>query len=153
MKKILLSAFVIVTFVAYVIHKRTEGSADVNVVIPQPSNVPASPASSTPSTPSTSPVSQGKYKDGAYTGNVTDAFYGNVQVKAIIQNGKIADVQFLQYPNDRRTSIEINSQAMPVLTAEAIKVQSAEVDTVTGATQTSQAFKQSLQSALDQAHT
>jgi len=60
-------------------------------------------------------------------------------------------VQFLDYPHDRRTSIEINSQATPMLTAQAIQVQSAQVDGVSGATQTSRAFRESLQSALSQA--
>ena len=98
----------------------------------------------------TSPM-MGKYKDGTYTGIVADAFYGNVQVQAVIQNGKIATVTFLQYPNDRRTSVMINGQAMPLLTQEAIQAQSAQVDGVSGATQTSRAFIESLTSALNQA--
>src|ERR1035437_3582237 len=63
------------------------------------------------------------YKDGTYTGNPADAIYGTIQVKAIIQNGKITDVQFLQYPSDRSRSIAINTLAMPNLTQEAIQVQ------------------------------
>lgn len=93
----------------------------------------------------------GKYKDGEYTGTVADAFYGNIQVKAIISGGKITDVQFLQYPNDRSTSIMINTQAMPMLKQEAITAQSANVDIVSGATDSSNAFIQSLGSALSQA--
>jgi uncharacterized protein with FMN-binding domain len=89
-----------------------------------------------------------RYKDGVYTGNPADALYGNIQVKAIITNGRITDVQFLQYPSDRNTSVQINSQAMPFLKQEAILVQSAQVNIVTGATDTSQAFIQSLNSAL-----
>ncbi len=94
----------------------------------------------------------GLYKDGTYDGPVVDAYYGNVQVEAIVQGGKIADVKFLDYPQDRRTSRFINSQAMPWLTQEAVQVQNANVDLISGATFTSQAFVQSLQSALDQAH-
>jgi uncharacterized protein with FMN-binding domain len=92
------------------------------------------------------------YKDGQYAGNVTNAFFGNVQVKAIIQGGKITDVQWLEYPNDRRTSQEINAQATPWLKTEAIQAQSAQVDIISGATLTSEAFIQSLGSALNQAH-
>ena len=94
------------------------------------------------------PMMRGLYADGSYTGTAADAYYGLVQVKAIIANGKIADVQFLQYPNDHSTSQEINSQAMPLLTQEAIQAQSANVSGVSGATETSIAFKQSLASAL-----
>jgi uncharacterized protein with FMN-binding domain len=101
--------------------------------------------------PTLAPLAQAGYKDGEYAGPVTDAYYGLVQVKAVIQQGKIADVQFLQYPNDRRTSIRINNVAMPYLITEAIQVQSAEVDIISGATLTSRAFAESLQSALDTA--
>ena len=96
-------------------------------------------------------MNRGQYKDGTYTGSVEDAFYGNIQVQVTISNGKISDVQFLQYPNDRSTSIMINSQAMPLLKQEAITAQSASVDIVSGATDSSQAFIQSLTNALSQA--
>lgn len=99
----------------------------------------------------TQTTTTGKYKNGTYTGNVADAYYGNVEVKAIITNGKISDVVFLQYPNDRSTSIEINTQAMPLLKSEAIQAQSASVNIVSGATETSGAFKESLANALSQA--
>ena len=95
--------------------------------------------------------SQGMYKDGTYTGSVADAYYGNVQVQVMVQGGKIADVQFLQYPNTHSTSVMINSQAMPYLKSEALQVQSANVNIVSGATETSLAFQQSLADALTQA--
>lgn len=91
------------------------------------------------------------YKNGTYIGSIADAYYGNVQVRLIIAGGKITDVQFLAYPNDRQTSLSINTQAIPDLKNEAIVAQSANVDIVSGATATSQAFVQSLQSALSQA--
>lgn len=94
---------------------------------------------------------KGAYKDGAYTGPEIDAFYGLVRVKAVIQNGKITDVQFLEYPSDRRTSVRINTIAMPYLKTEAIQAQSARVNIISGATLTSEAFAQSLQSALNTA--
>ncbi|HET9174406.1 MAG TPA: FMN-binding protein [Candidatus Saccharimonadales bacterium] len=100
------------------------------------------PAASSPST---------MYKDGTYTGSVADAYYGNVEVKATITNGKITDVSFLQYPKTHATSVMINQQAMPYLKQEAIKAQSANVQVISGATFTSQAFQQSLQAALSQA--
>lgn len=162
MKKIFLSLTIILTFIFYSLHQRFEDSSKTNTVVS--SNISSSipEATSTPEAGSTpaevnqnlpqvvQPVS-GQYKNGKYTGDVTDAYYGNVQVKAIITGGKITDVQFLQYPNDRRTSIMINTQAMPYLTQEAIQAQNANVDTISGASQTSRAFRESLQSALDQA--
>lgn len=112
-----------------------------------PTNVPATPV---PVLPTATPDSI--YKDGTYIGPVVDAYYGNVQVEAIVQGGKITTVQFLDYPQDRRTSRFINQQATPWLTEEAVQVQSANVDLISGATFTSQAFVMSLDSALRQAH-
>jgi uncharacterized protein with FMN-binding domain len=82
---------------------------------------------------------------------VADAQWGVVQVQVVIQNGEIINVQFLQYPNERNRSVEINSYADPILVNEAIQAQSAKVDIVSGATDTSQAFIQSLSNALSQA--
>ncbi len=90
-------------------------------------------------------------KDGTYTGSTVDVNWGYVQVQATIQGGKISNVQFLQYPSDRRTSVRINSFAVPYLQQEAIQAQSANVDIITGATLTSEGFQQSLQDALTQA--
>jgi uncharacterized protein with FMN-binding domain len=88
------------------------------------------------------------FKNGTYNGPEVDAFYGLVQVQVVIQNGKISNVQFLDYPHDRRTSQRINDQVMPWLTQEAIQAQSANVDIISGATLTSEAFANSLQAAL-----
>jgi len=111
-------------------------------------------SSSTPPPPppaGSSAATRGQYKDGTYTGSPADAFYGNIQVDVTVTNGKISDVQFLQYPNDRGTSVMINQQAMPYLRQEAIQTQSSPVDIVSGATDSSGAFNQSLASALNQA--
>lgn len=91
------------------------------------------------------------YNDGAYIGPVVDAYYGNIQVKAIISNGQLTDIQFLDYPQDRNTSVRINSYALPILRQEAIQAQSANVNAVSGASATSPAFIESLTSALNQA--
>lgn len=91
------------------------------------------------------------YQNGEHIGPLVDAYYGNVQVKAVIEGGRITDVVFMDYPHDRQTSERINQQAMPYLKQEAIQAQNAEVDVVTGATQTSLAFRKSLKSALEKA--
>lgn len=109
------------------------------------------PNTATATTPSAKPKTLGQYTDGSYTGTPADAYYGTVQIKVVITNGALADMQFLQYPSDRDTSRYINSQAIPLLFQEAIQAQSAQVDGVSGASFTSQAFKQSLASALTQA--
>lgn len=166
MKKLLLSLSVIIVFALFSWHQQNE-LADIRVgSVPSsgsvtPTDTPTPTTSQSSSTPTTTvtltdtptpiPPSNGRYKNGTYTGSVADAFYGNIQVQVSIQNGKIADVQFLQYPNDRRTSVEINTQAMPYLRQEAIAAQNAQVDIVSGATDSSKAFRESLGSALAQA--
>ncbi len=122
----------------------------------QPAPPPAEPQvrpSATPSVaqPTPATASQGQYKNGTYTGPVADAQWGYLQVQAVIQNGKLTNVQILEYPSDRRTSQRINSQALPWLQQEAIQAQSANVDIISGATLTSEAFAQSLQVALNSA--
>jgi uncharacterized protein with FMN-binding domain len=149
-----LSLSVIGIFIFYSAYKQNNSAMLASVITPTspPPNPSPNPTniSSTNSPTGVPPTStpSGQYKDGVYTGDTVDVFYGNVQVQATIQNGKISDVKFLQYPNDRRTSQEISSQAMPMLQSEAIQAQSASVDGVSGATSTSQGFIASLGSAL-----
>lgn len=157
MKKYLQITAVILLFGALVLFRQLKGSDDTPVVGNGLNNTTApqtmqdnSTATTSPTTPAAANIGK-TYKDGTYTGSVTDAYYGNVQVQVTISNGKITDVQFLQYPNDNRTSQFVNSQAMPLLRSEALQAQSANVDIVSGASQTSQAFQQSLSSALQQA--
>jgi uncharacterized protein with FMN-binding domain len=91
------------------------------------------------------------YKDGEFTGDPAEILWGMIQVKAVIQSGKIADVQFLQMPSDRARSVEITDLAKPLLKSEAIKAQSAQVDLVSSATMTSLGFREALASALEKA--
>ncbi|HUZ92703.1 MAG TPA: FMN-binding protein [Candidatus Paceibacterota bacterium] len=126
-------------------------NAPAAATIQKTASQPIAIASTPTPTPTPTPKPKGLYADGSYNGSVADAYYGNVQVQAVVQGGKITDVRFLQYPDTHGTSIYINSQAMPYLTQEAIQAQSANVDIVSGATDTSMAFQQSLASALTQA--
>lgn len=177
MKKFLLSFFVTFASAVYVFAQyKQNGNTSAEHVVPSsaesvPPLVPPSAFIKTPPvspptssrqqppagepplspTPTPTPVSRGQYADGSYVGSVADAYYGYVQVKATVQGGKITAVDFLRYPNDRRTSEYINSQAMPYLESEALQAQSAQVDTVSGATDTSMAFRESLASALAKA--
>lgn len=151
-KKALLVGFVAISYALYSYSQRHDSSSAVappSTTTQNTGGVGTSGSSASSGSTSTQPTSA--YKDGTYTGNAADAYYGNIQVKAVIQGGKITDVIFLQYPNDRSNSVRINTQAMPYLKQEAIQAQSAEVDTVTGATDTSIAFQQSMRTALAQA--
>ena len=148
-KKIILYGFVIVSFVLYSLGLRHDDSKPV-VTMPKSNTTNSLSSAITTSSGGTNNTVPG-YKDGKYTGVAADALYGNIQVEATISGGKITDVQFLQYPNDRRNSVEINRQAMPMLKQEAIGVQTAHVNGVSGATDTFKAFVESLSSALAKA--
>ncbi|HUD02439.1 MAG TPA: FMN-binding protein [Candidatus Paceibacterota bacterium] len=130
----------------------TQTTTPTSTQTPTPTQVPT-PTPTPVVTPTPAPVvkPKGLYTDGTYTGSTADAYYGTVQVQVVIQNGKIVTVNFLQYPSDRRTSQYINAQAMPQLKSEAIAAQSANVSGVSGASDTSAAFIQSLGDALTQA--
>lgn len=93
----------------------------------------------------------GAFKDGTYTGSVADAIFGALQVKITVQGGALTDITFPQYPNDSGHTREVSNSSLPILRQEAISAQSANVHVVSGATQTSDAFKESLASALSQA--
>jgi uncharacterized protein with FMN-binding domain len=110
-----------------------------------------SSSSSSGNQPAANASASAAYKDGTYTGSTADAYYGNVQVAVTISGGKITNVKFLQYPNSHSASVYINQQVMPYLKQEAVQAQSANVQIISGATFTSQAFAQSLQNALRQA--
>lgn len=109
--------------------------------------------SSTASTPSTTANTAGssQYKDGSYTGTTASNQYDDIQVAVVISNGKITSIMTpVLYGNSARSE-EINSYAAPQLTGQAISAQSASIDGVSGASYTTQAYENSLQSALDQA--
>ncbi|HXN04280.1 MAG TPA: FMN-binding protein [Candidatus Acidoferrum sp.] len=125
-------------------------AADVSQASPTPS---ASPSPSDSSAPAPTPSSSGPtYKDGQYTGQDFQNQFGDTQVKVTISGGRITDVQALQLPYDRQRSAEISQYAAPQLHDEVLQAQSAQIDSLSGATYTSDSYAQSVQSALDQAH-
>ncbi|MCX4425486.1 FMN-binding protein [Streptomyces mirabilis] len=85
------------------------------------------------------------------TGDTVQTRWGPVQVRVTLKNGKITDVTAVSYPTDNPRDQEINSYAIPQLRREALAAQSAQIDSVSGASYTSDGYKQSLQSALDSA--
>lgn len=113
------------------------------------------PAATTPETPPTTPAPtttpKALYKDGSYTGPVTDAVFGEMQVKVTVSGGKITDVAMVKFPNDVANSIKINTNALVKWKTETIATQSAKINIVSGATESSVAFRQSLAAALEQA--
>ncbi|WP_212747020.1 FMN-binding protein [Sinomonas gamaensis] len=97
-------------------------------------------------------ASSSALKDGSYTGAIESTRFGNVQVQLVVSGGKITDVKALQLTDAERRSQMISATAAPILRSEVLQAQSGNVDTVSGATVTSDAYLSSLQAALDAAH-
>jgi uncharacterized protein with FMN-binding domain len=90
-------------------------------------------------------------KSGSFTGTAADTIFGPVQVRATVAGGKLTAVTVLQVPDRGGYEQNIVATDVPQLTSEALSAQSAHIESVSGATYTSQGYMQSLQSALDQA--
>jgi uncharacterized protein with FMN-binding domain len=87
-----------------------------------------------------------------YVGELAQVKWGPVQVAVVMSGGRITEVQVLQHPTGNKKDEQVNGMALPRLREETLAAQSADIDTVSGATFTSDGYRRSLQSALDAAH-
>ena len=101
-----------------------------------------------PAPPSPSP----QLRSATINGGVADTAYGPVQVQITLSGGHITRADAIQYPQGGSRDREINSYAVPQLDSETVQADSGQIDTVSGATYTSDGYRASLQSALDEAH-
>ncbi|MCX4987681.1 MULTISPECIES: FMN-binding protein [unclassified Streptomyces] len=109
----------------------------------------AEPAPNSPSTPSSSsPSSSSSSSSGAASrvvrGSTVTTAKGVVQVEVTFEGDTIGSVRMLQQPDHPQTTA-----AVPKLIEETLQAQSADIDTVSGATITSDGYVTSLQAALD----
>ena len=85
-------------------------------------------------------------------GSTVQTRFGPVQVAAVVGSNKtLCDVQVLAYPDGDRRSLSINQWALPVLRTQAVQSNGTNVAGVSGATVTANAYRTSLQAALDKA--
>ncbi len=89
---------------------------------------------------------------GTYAGTAVETRFGTVQVQVTIKAGVITDVTALHLTDQEQRSVQISARAAPLLRSEVLSAQSANVQTIGGATFTSEAYLTSLQAALDAAH-
>ncbi|MGW1048877.1 FMN-binding protein [Streptomyces sp. NPDC002521] len=104
----------------------------------------------TPSAPVSTPSassSSGSSSGTGVKGPTVNTSKGPVQVQVTFDGDRITAVRMLQQPNHPQTTA-----AVPKLVAETLNAQSADIDTVSGATITSDAYKKSLQAAIDSNH-
>ena len=125
---------------------------------PAPSSRAPAGTSSPQASSSTTPASAAKPTSTAsasaaktVTGDPVQTMYGPVEVRIIVRNGKVTSAAAVEYPDQDPRDAQINSYAIPALNSEAVSAGSARIDTVSGATYTSNGYISSLQSALDKA--
>lgn len=127
---------------------------------PSDTTTPSSSASSSPTaTPSSGTSGSTGSSSGASTSGVSGTFdgtttqtqFGPVQVEIVVSAGKITDVKALQLTDQGGRSVEISNYAAPILRTEALSAQSASIQSVSGATYTSDGYISSLQAAIDKA--
>jgi uncharacterized protein with FMN-binding domain len=121
---------------------------------PAPPSPPAAAPSATTTTTATkappAPAAPSGLKNGTFPGTGAAAGrFGTIKVTIVVNEGKIADIT-ATYPTGGQTG-SINNRAIPRLRQEALTKQSAAVSTVSGATYTSDAYKKSLQAAINAA--
>jgi len=114
-------------------------------------NITAAVVTPSATTATTSTTTTGQYKDGSYTGTTSSNSYDDIQVAIVISGGKITTITTPTLRGDSGHSTQINNYAVPQLKNQALAAQSASIDGVSGASYTTEAYVNSLQSALDQA--
>jgi uncharacterized protein with FMN-binding domain len=115
----------------------------VPVWLYQPSAGSSTVQATTPA-PSSTSSSSGSSGANVVTSSTITTEKGPVQLQVTFDGTKITAVKMLQQPNHPQTTA-----AVPKLVAETLEAQSADIDTVSGATITSEAYKKSLQATID----
>ncbi|MEO6205115.1 MAG: FMN-binding protein [Mycobacteriales bacterium] len=121
-------------------------------VTPPRTAAAATPRSAPATTKPTATPKPAPSKTVTVNGAAANTQYGPVQVQITLRAGHIVSSNAIDYPQQSRQDQEINSRAIPQLNQETVQADSAQIDTVSGATYTSEGYRESLQSALDAAH-
>lgn len=124
----------------------------VKTVAPSSRAVTPPPTEHTSSRPTPRPsTSAGSQPMRSYVCQTFQAgSYGSVQVAIKVQGSHWLDVVNLQLPSGDSQTDSISASAGPQLRREALKAENANIDNVSGATYTTYAYRQSLQSCIDQ---
>ena len=120
---------------------------------PTPAATSAATSTASPS-PAAGSTSTGSSSTASRTivGATEETPFGPMQAEIIVAGTRITNVKLLQETDMGGRSAEISNYAAPILRQEVLKAQSANVDTVGGATYSSQGYLASVQSAIDKAH-
>jgi uncharacterized protein with FMN-binding domain len=139
-------AALVVTVVAVVLLASydTEPPRTVN---PSSALRPQAEARAATPTATPSPVPGGR----SATGPAVVTPFSVIQVRATVRRGRLVGVETVQLTGDGPHTDALNARAEPILREEALRAGSADIDVVTGATYTSESWRDSLQAAIDAA--
>jgi uncharacterized protein with FMN-binding domain len=129
----------------------TDSTSAEDIGMPEDAAFPSasSGAPATGATPSAGATAATVDSRRVITGDAIDFKFGTVQVKVLLDGTTIKNIATLTAPGggyQRYTDV-----AVPGMKAKILKAQSTQVSAVSGATYTSEAYAQSVQSALDRA--
>lgn len=111
--------------------------------------VTGTPAATTPVVETTVPVAPAACSS-TISGPTISTKFGPVQVQASVDGtGLVCASQGIQWPTADQESVSINNQAIPLLDQWAVHTGNASFNSISGATYTSKAYKQSLQAIID----
>ncbi|MER7892512.1 FMN-binding protein [Micromonospora sp. NPDC094482] len=126
---------------------------------PRPSRsatkAPASrPTTKAPAAPRTTTSKPPQPTTRRVTGPIVENEYGNVQVQIVLSGNRIVEALTLELPSGpgetERHSDDVR-RAYNGTSGQVVRNQSADLDTVSGATETSASYEQSLRAAIEQA--
>ncbi|MFG1605207.1 FMN-binding protein [Actinoplanes sp. NPDC049265] len=152
MRRITLWLFSTIAALVLLFSYRTSTNAGPAASTPAVAAAPATPGSAPSPSPSSTSSGSSSGATKTYLGSTASTRWGDVQVSITVTDGKITAVQVPVYPNGNHRDEEINAYALPILTQETVDAQSARIDSVSGATVTTDGYVESLQAALDAAN-
>ena len=126
-------------------------SSTTTTSAPPPATAPPGP-SSTPPASSSPPTTAAPPTNRQAVGKLVPYGYGELAVKVTVSGTKITSVAVQNLQTAEQYSQQLADQVIPMLRSEVLSAQSANINGVSGATYTSEAYAQSLQSALNQLH-
>ena len=125
------------------------GSVDPSAA---PTDSPAAGPTPTPTkTPKPSKAPTGTLKDGTYDGDAIKFKYGTAQVEIVVSGGVITEVKALKLPTAGGYTKRVTTFFQTDIPARVVADQGWKISNISGATYTSRAYSQSLQSAINQA--
>lgn len=136
-------------------HTETMSATTLGGAAPAPQG-PAAPSASSSASPSATAsgtqAGAASTVSGTATGPSEQFGYGALSVTVTVQGGRITKVTVPSLQTAEPMSQQISQQAIPMLTSEIMSAQSLNVNAISGATYTSDAYAQSLQAALNTLH-